>query len=129
MGASYSSEEEGGDDMAGGVTKTSVTEEQGDSVTHREEGDGMERPPEAAVISDNNPEDCDNSDKKCDKNVMEAGGEQKLDSDKSNEEANKSVNSVASPTKFIEVKDHKQDAVLIGSDCIDFDFDRSLTCH
>lgn len=103
MGASYSSEEEGGDDMAGGVTKTSVTEEQGDSVTHREEGDGMERPPEAAVISDNNPEDCDNSDKKCDKNVMEAGGEQKLDSDKSNEEANKSVNSVASPTKFIEV--------------------------
>ena len=110
MGASYSSEEEGGDEMAGGVTKRSVIEEQVDNVTikTREEGDGMERPPEAAVISDNNTEDCDNSDKKCDKNVKEAGDEQKLDSDKSNEEANKSVNSsVASPTKFIEVKIHK----------------------
>lgn len=105
MGASYSSEEDGGDDMAGGSNKRSVIEEQVESVTikMREEGDGMERPPEAAVISDNNTEDCDNSDKKCDKNVMEAGGEQKLDSDKSNEEANKSVSSAASPTKFIEV--------------------------
>jgi len=55
------------------------------------------------VISDNSTEDCDNSDKKCDKNVEEPGGELKLDSDKSNEEANKSVSSVASPTKFIEV--------------------------
>ena len=109
MGASYSSEEDGGDEMAGGVTKRSVTEEQVDNVTikMREEGDGMERPPEAAVISDNNTEDCDNSDKKCDKNVEEPGGGQKLDSDKSNEEANKSVSSAASPTKFIEVKIQK----------------------
>ena len=64
----------------------------------------MERPPEAAVISDNNTEECDNSDKKCDKNVLEPGGEQILDSDKSNEEANKSMGSVASPTKFIGVR-------------------------
>ena len=32
MGASYSSEEEGGEDMAGGVTKRSVTEEQVDNA-------------------------------------------------------------------------------------------------
>ena len=102
MGASYSSEEEGGDDVAGGVTKNIVSEEIEDNVIHkpREEGDGMERPPEAAVTSDNNPEDCDNTENKCDN---EAGGEQKQDSDKSNEEDNKIVTSVASPRKFIEV--------------------------
>ena len=75
MGASYSSEEDGGDEMAGGVNKRSVIEEQVNNVTikMREEGDGMERPPEAALISDNNTEDCDNSDKKCDRNVMKQG--------------------------------------------------------
>ena len=74
MGASYSSEEEGGEEVAGGVTKNIVSEEHEDNVIHkpREEGDGMERPPEAAVTSDNNLEDCDNTENKCDNN--EAGG-------------------------------------------------------
>ena len=89
--------------MAGGVTKNIVSEKHEDNVIHkpREEGDGMERPPEAAVTSDNNPEDCDNTENKCD--INEAGGEQKTDSDMSNEEASKIVTSVASPRKFIEV--------------------------
>ena len=70
MGASYSSEEEGGEEVAGGVTKNIVSEEHEDNVIHkpREEGDGMERPPEAAVTSDNNLEDCDNTENKCDNN-------------------------------------------------------------
>ena len=93
MGVSYSSEEEGGDDMA------RVTE-QLDNVIHkpREEGDGMERPPKAGVLSD---EDCDKSEKKCD--IEEAGAEQKADSDKSSKEANKSISNMASPQRFIEV--------------------------
>ena len=95
MGVSYSSEEEGGDPVA------RVTE-QLDNVIHkpREEGDGMERPPVAGVLSDNNSEDCDKSEK-CD--IEEAGAEQKPDSDKSSIEANQSINNMNSPQKFIEV--------------------------
>ena len=101
MGASYSSEEEGGDEMAGGVTKNIVSDKLEDNVIHkpREEGDGMERPPVAGVLSDNNSEDCDKSEK-CD--IAEAGAEQKPDSDKSGIEANQSINNMNSPQKFIE---------------------------
>ena len=97
MGASYSSEEEGDDHLA------RVTKEQVDNVIHkpREEGDGMERPPEAGVISDNNLEDCDKTEKICD--IEEAGAETKPDSDKSSAEVNKSISNMASPKKFIEV--------------------------
>ena len=107
MGVSYSSEEEGGDDMA------RVTE-QLDNVIHkpREEGDGMERPPEAGVLSDNNSEDCDKSEKKCD--IEEAGAEQKADSDKSCKESNKSISNMASPQRFIEVF-YKSKVILLIS--------------
>ena len=107
MGVSYSSEEEGGDDMA------RVTE-QLDNVIHkpREEGDGMERPPEAGVLSDNNSEDCDKSEKKCD--IEEAGAEHKADSDKSSQEGNKSISNMASPQRFIEVF-YKSKVILLIS--------------
>ena len=93
MGTSYSSEEEAGEDIR------SVSDQMVENVRHktREEGDGMERPPQAAATSDSTAENHDKN--------AEAGEKPTLERSEDTEQANESVSSVNSPSKFVEVKD------------------------